>query len=265
MSGDEPAATRRLGWGFWSFIAFMTLLTALFVTLGVWQLNRLAEKEALIAAVAERLHLPPVEIPTVGQWGGLDAETFAYRPVKLTGTYRKDQTILVFTSLSEAKGKFSGPGYWAMTPLVLEGGGAIFVNRGFVPQSAAGNFIAAETGSSGVETVTGVALNPEMAGAFTPGPDRPSRIDWVRNPARLAASLNPPPDPLADYFVDADAGEPGAIPQGGETVVEFPNNHLGYAFTWFGFALITPVLLGFWVFRQIRPRPKNIAARGLNH
>ena len=48
-------------------------------------------------------------------------------------------------------------------------------------------------------------------------------------------------------------GLEGSLPQGGETVVEFPNNHLGYAITWFGFAVLTPVLLAFWIGRQLRP------------
>jgi surfeit locus 1 family protein len=59
--------------------------------------------------------------------------------------------------------------------------------------------------------------------------------------------------PLFGLTVDAPAGEAGALPQGGETVIEFPNNHFGYALTWFGFALLTPVLLAFWVYRQVRP------------
>ena len=36
----------------------------------------------------------------------------------------------------------------------------------------------------------------------------------------------------------------------GETVVEFPNNHLGYAYTWYGFAVVAVVMLGFWLWRQ---------------
>ena len=103
-----------------------------------------------------------------------------------------------------------------------------------------------------MQTLTGLALKPEAAGAFTPGPDTANRIEWVRDPVRLAAMAGIG-DPVFGLTVDAPAGEAGALPQGGETVIEFPNNHLGYALTWFGFALITPALLAFWVFRQLRP------------
>ncbi len=68
---------------------------------------------------------------------------------------------------------------------------------------------------------------------------------------RSPADLTPP---VAPIFVDLPAAAPGALPQGGETVLDFPNNHLGYVITWFGFALLVPFLLWFWVRRQRRGR-----------
>jgi surfeit locus 1 family protein len=255
---SDELAPRRLGFGFWSFIVFMLALTALFVSLGVWQVNRLAQKEALIATVDARLHLAPLTLPPVAEWGGLDPQTYSYRPVTVTGTFRNDQTVLVFTSLTEPRGKFSGPGYWVMTPLVLDGGGVVFVNRGFVPQSSGPDFATGVTGPTPSQTLTGVALLPETPGAFTPGPDRANRIEWIRDPQRLAAMIDPTLTPLAGFFIEAPAGEPGALPQGGETTIEFPNNHLGYAFTWFGFAILTPLLLAAWIWRQLRaPAPSS--------
>jgi len=245
-------ARRRLGLGFWSFILVMLALTGLFVWLGVWQLERLAEKEALIAEVDHQLTQKPYDLPPADQWGLIDLETYAYHPMNVTGHYLSDKTVLVFTSLSTAKGKFSGPGYWVMTPFVSDEGGTIFVNRGFIPQSSASSFAAGKGGADGPQSFTGIALKPEAAGAFTPGPDKAKRIEWIRDPIRLAA-IAEPPGPVFGLTLDAPAGDAGALPQGGETVIEFPNNHFGYALTWFGFALLTPVLLAYWVFRQLRP------------
>ena len=230
----------------------MLVLTGLFIWLGVWQVERLAEKEALIAQVDRQLTQPPYDLPPASQWDAIDIETYAYHLLTLTGHYLNDKSILVFTSLSDAKGKFSGPGYWVMTPFVPDGGGTVFVNRGFIPQSSASSFTNGGNGPEGEQSITGVALKPEAVGAFTPAADKANRIEWVRDPARLAAMADIS-GPLFGLTIDAPAGEPGALPQGGETVVEFPNNHFGYALTWFGFALITPVLLGFWVWRQMRP------------
>jgi surfeit locus 1 family protein len=233
----------------------MLALTGLFAWLGVWQMQRLAEKEALIAAVAERFDRPPTPLPPVAEWVGFDPEVYDYRPVSFRGRYLYDRTALVFTSLSEPRGRFGGPGYWVMTPVAIAGGGTVFVNRGFVPEQLADSYLSGGTGPVGEVEVTGIARKGEAASAFTPGPDATRRIEWVRDPARLAAFLGPEAGPVAPIYVDLPAGDPGALPQGGETVVEFPNNHFGYALTWFGFALLTPALLAFWIARQLR-RPQ---------
>ena len=187
---------------------------------------------------------------------GSNFETFAFHPVTASGHYLNDKTVLVFTSLSEPKGRYSGPGYWVMTPFALDAGGVAFINRGFIPQASASSFASGATGPVGDQTITGIALHPEATGPFTPGPDTANHIEWVRDPVRLAAMAGIS-DPLLPLTIDLPAGEAGALPQGGETLVEFPNNHLGYAFTWFGFALLTPALLAFWVYRQLRPAPKS--------
>jgi len=244
---------RRLGPGFWGFIVFMLALTGLFVWLGVWQVHRLAEKEALIAQVNRQLTQPPYDLPPAGQWGSGDVDTFAWHPVSASGQYVANGTVFVFTSLSEARGRYGGPGYWVMTPFAPAGGGTVFVNRGFIPQAAL-DTVRAMPLPTGPQTVTGIALAPQQADAFTPAPDTANGIEWVRDPVRLAAMAGIA-GPVFGLTLDAPAGAPGALPQGGETVVEFPNNHLGYALTWFGFALLTPALLAFWIWRQLRPAP----------
>lgn len=234
----------------WPFVAFMLVLMVLFVGLGVWQVERLGEKEALIADVASRLDLDPVPLPPQGEWVGFDPEVFNYRPVTVTGSWRPQETVLVFTSLGEARGQFSGPGYWVMTPLALEQGGTVFVNRGFVPQTSRAAFAGGGTLPDVSLTLTGIGRRPEATGLFTPGTDVANRIEWVRDPGRLELLAPESPRPVLPLTIDLPAGDTGALPQGGETQVSFPNNHLGYAITWFGFAALVPVLLAFWMRRQ---------------
>ena len=69
----EPAGGPRVAAGFWGFVAFMLALMVLFITLGIWQVERLGEKEALIANVAARMTLPPEPLPPVGEWPAFDA------------------------------------------------------------------------------------------------------------------------------------------------------------------------------------------------
>lgn len=238
------------------FVVLMLALTALFAGLALWQWQRLAEKQALIASVESRLTLPPVHLPAVSEWEATGAEFYDYRPLTISGTYVPEGTVLVFTSLATAKGQHSGPGYWVMTPFAADGGGTLFVNRGFVPQASGPAFAAGGATPSGTVTLTGIGRASERAGSFTPGTDVENRVEWVRDVERLARLAGPAAPPFAPVYLDLPAGDPGALPQGGETVVEFPNNHLGYALTWFGFALLTPVMLAFWLLRQ-RRRPAS--------
>lgn len=255
MSGQPGmAAPRHWRWSDLVFALLMLVLTGLFVALGLWQLQRLGEKEALVATVASRMDDAPVGLPDARAWAGTDWERFNYRPVILDGTFRLDDTVLVFTSLGSANGQYSGPGYWVMTPLQLAGGGSIFVNRGFVPQESGAAFASGGADPSGSVTLTGIGRLPEAASSFTPAADIAKRIEWVRDIDRLALLAEPDLVPFAPLYVDLPAGDAGSLPQGGETRLDFSNNHLGYAYTWFGFALITPALLLVWLFAGRRPR-----------
>ena len=252
MSKADIASRRRLGWTDWLFTVLMLALAVTCLFLGNWQMQRLGEKEALIAAVDQRLTADPVPAPTSGEWENLDLDAWNFVPVSVTGTYRYTQTVTVFTSLADARGRFSGPGYWVVTPFELDTGGTVFVNRGFVPQemqeqAALGDLHGDDDGSV---TVVGLFRPGEQAGFMVPEANMSDRIEWVRDPQRLAAMVDPALAPVAPFYIDLLAGAEGDLPQGGETVLSFTNNHLGYAFTWFGFAVVAVAMLGVWLWRQ---------------
>ncbi len=239
----------KLGTREWIFVAVMVALAAVCAWLGTWQMQRLAEKEALIAAVDERLDAEPIPVPAAQSWPALDVDALNFQPVSLTGAFRYNQTMTVFTSLANARGPAEGVGYWVVTPFVLSEGGTVFVNRGFVPEDFQEAAVTDSEGGETQVTITGLLRPAEKASFITPGPDMSNRTEWVRDPERLAQMVDPALAPFAPFYVDLPAGPPGELPQGGETVVEFPNNHLGYAYTWYGFAIVAVVMLGFWLAR----------------
>jgi surfeit locus 1 family protein len=249
---SEVAPSRR--WRNLVFVLLMLALTGVFLWLGYWQLQRLDEKQALMATVAERMDSAPLPLPPVADWEMVGWDRYDYQPVRVTGSFRHEATVLVFTSLAAAKGRHSGPGYWVMTPFELEAGGTVYVNSGFVPDSSRTAFADGGAGPTGTLSLVGIARRSEEASSFTPDPDSARGLDWIRNAERLALQAEADLAPLAPIFIDLPAGEAGALPQGGETVLTFTNNHLGYAITWFGFALITPILLLVWMRAQRRQR-----------
>ncbi|MGO4870513.1 MAG: SURF1 family protein [Roseiarcus sp.] len=208
---------------------------ALLVGLGVWQLRRLAWKEALIAAVETRVHAAPVDLPAEADWPGLKAANFEYRHVRVAGVYDANRQALVFRALSNPRGRYGGPGYLVMTPLRLANGAEVLVNRGFVPQDRKDEALL--IGSEAGETVVdGLMRSSEARTWFTPADD-PKRGQWfTRDVQAIAGAMGL--SRCAPFSIDADAGaDPAALPEGGETIVDFPNNHLSYAATWFGMAL----------------------------
>jgi surfeit locus 1 family protein len=247
MTETKPGLSAAMTW---IFVGMMLALAAACVWLGSWQMQRLAEKEALIAAVDARLGADPIPVPPAEQWSGLDLEMLNFQPVSMTGAFRYNQTVTVFTSLANAQGMASGPGFWVVTPFVLADGGSVFVNRGFIPEALQAAAVSDPEGDGGQVAISGLLRPGEAAGFMTPAPDTSNRIEWVRDPQRLADMVDPTLAPFAPFYVDLPAGAPGELPQGGETVIEFPNNHLGYAYTWYGFAIVAVVMLGFWLARQ---------------
>lgn len=233
------------------FVVAMTALTILFVVLGLWQMQRLDEKLTRIHAIESRSELSPQPLPPVSEWATTDPDNVDYLPIRATGTFDHAQTVFVFTSLSEPRGRYSGPGYLVIAPFST-GGGTILVNRGFVPQDLQNQFAGGGGGPEGEVTITGLLRKDETVNSFTPPSDFAQRTEWVRNVERIAAFLDPVPTQLAPFMIDQSAGEAGALPQGGETRLRLTNRHFEYALTWFSLAALTPLMLIVWWVRERR-------------
>ncbi len=210
------------------------ILFALLCGLGVWQLERLQWKLALIAEVNGHMAAPPVSLDRVLTMPPGDAQ---YRHVTLSGRFDHAHEAYVFTA---AEGE---PVYHVLTPLRADDGRVLMVDRGAVPKDRLSPATRAQGNPEGETRVTGVWRTPDAPGFFTPAPDRTHRIWYARDLADIAAADGV--TLAAPVVVEADATpNPGGWPKGGQTVVSFRNAHLSYAVTWFGLAL---VLLGVWL------------------
>ena len=227
------------------------------VGLGVWQLQRLAWKEALIAAIAERSQASPVPPPAPAEWLALEPNAYDYRSVTVTGVFEHDKEALVFRILEGGKGVISAPGFLALTPLRLADGAAVIVNRGFVPQDLRDKSRRAAGQVAGEVTVTGLMRPPEPRNFFTPADDPAKGLWYTRDPAAIARALDIAR--AAPFTIDADAApNPGGWPQGGHTVLAIKNDHLVYALTWFGLALTLVAVFGVFVRRRIKGSLQNL-------
>ncbi|HYD15951.1 MAG TPA: SURF1 family protein [Hyphomicrobium sp.] len=249
MSTQDPMPRRS---GVRSLIpaAVMTLIALpILIGLGVWQMQRLAWKEGLIASIAEGIaHAPvPLEQPA-DAWK--DLATKEYWPVSVVGHFRHQDEKRLFASDN------GDMGWHIYTPLETQGGKILFVNRGFVPEALKDPASRAAGQIDGEVTVRGLIRKPGVHGWFEPDPDQARNIWYWRDLTDMVASL-PPKDQerVLPFFVDATAelANPGGWPKGGVTRLDIPNRHLEYALTWFGLAGALAAVFAVYAWTRLRP------------
>ena len=207
------------------------LACAVFVALGVWQVERRAWKLGLMERVATRVHAPAVAAPGPAEWPQVAAVSHEYRHVRIAGTFLHDRETRV-QAVTEL-----GAGYWVLTPLQSADGHAVLVNRGFVPPELRERESRRASESAGPVEVTGLLRLTEPGGGFLRRNDAGTDRWHSRDVAAIAAARGL--SGVAPYFIDADRQDAGgAGPVGGLTVIAFRNHHAGYAFTWFTLALM---------------------------
>jgi surfeit locus 1 family protein len=212
------------------------LAIASFVALGLWQLDRAAEKARQAAELRTQAQLPALAL---GQ-DLVAAEPLRYRDLSATGVYEADGQILL-----EARHHGGKTGFQVVTPLRIDGGDTlVLVNRGWIPGDVRGGPTVAPV-PAGMVSVTGPAHIPAPpALALHSGPDAATAwggrwpyltIDLYR------ATVSHPVQPVVILLDPSNEGGfvrewPREMPKEGM--------HLGYAVQWFAFALIG---LAIWV------------------
>ncbi len=238
-----PAARRKLP--VFTGIAVLIAL-AILISLGTWQVERLYWKEGLLADIAARRNAAPLQLADIEQMlsSGTDIE---YRPVTVTGRYvnNKERHFLA-TWRGEA-------GFYIYTPLELADGRYLFVNRGFVPYENKEPEMRMQGQLTGEQSVTGLARN-RLSGKpswVVPDNDIAKNIFYWKDIDAMASSDGFDVSKVVPFFVDADSTpNPKGFPIGGVTEIDLPNNHLEYAFTWYGLAAVLVVVVALSWFRK---------------
>lgn len=211
------------------------LIFALLCGLGTWQLERLQWKLALIARVNSHMAAAPVTLDQILRMSPDEAQ---YRHVTLSGRFDNSKEAYAFGT--DAAG---APVYHVLTPFRTEDGRVLMVDRGVVPEEKLDPKSRVAGNADGGTEVTGVWRVPDPPGLFTPAPNLQKRLWFSRDVVAMAAAGQV--SLAAPVVIEADATpNPGGLPRGGQTVVSFRNQHLSYAITWYGLAL---VLLGVWL------------------
>ena len=247
---NETASRRDFG-----FSLFTLVMLAVFIGLGVWQLERRVEKHALIAALTERLADEPVPLPLPSEWDKLTPPKDEFRRVRFTASYTGGPDAMVFSSGSAVREDVSGPGTWAFMPARLQSGQIVVINAGFV-QNMMQDRAQQDRAVSHLVTgkpadLTGYIRFPRKAGILTPAPSPAKRLWFTRDHLEMSRLLGW--GEVAPFYVDLELPvPPNGVPSPGPLHVHLKDDHMQYAITWF--TLAGAVLIAFFVWLRGKRR-----------
>jgi surfeit locus 1 family protein len=220
-------------------------VAALFARLGVWQVHRLHERQALNAELVSRMSLPPATVAELPS----DTALAAYRLVKVTGRYDYDHQIIL-----TGRSRSGAPGVNIVTPLIPDSGGtAVLVNHGFVYSPDAATISIPTWNEPEHATVEGYVRPVPVRESSDPRSESNPMAWRDLDSAMLANTI---PYPVARmYVVDL---EPGDRALGARARLSAPSlsegSHKSYAIQWFSFAGIALYGVVYLVWLESRKR-----------
>jgi surfeit locus 1 family protein len=203
---------------------------AVLVGLGLWQLDRQAWKEAILAEIEGRITADPVALPAAP-----DPTTDRYLPVAASGAF-SGTSVKVLVSTRD-----DGAGYRIVSAFLTGDGRRIMVDEGFVPDDGA-----IHPGAATGVTVTGNLHWPDEVDRWTPEPDMSEDLFFARDVPAMAAALGAEPVLIVARAVEGVDPRARPMPVG---VGGIPNNHFGYAVQWFGMAAVWAGMTVFLLWR----------------
>ncbi len=220
----------------WRLVLVSVLLVPLFVGLGFWQLARAEEKEQIAAHWELQRQQPPADLASVDPAD----PNLAYRPVQLRGEYLAGRDFLLDNRVRDRR-----YGVEVLSPLRLEDGRLVLVNRGWLAADPARRELPAVPPAGGELLLQGyVYVQPGES--YTLGQDDTSG-DWPRlvqalDMPLLAAALEAE---LWPYTVRLSAGSATALRADWPLLNLRPEKHGAYALQWFAMAAVL-ALFALW-------------------
>lgn len=243
----------------WIFTTLLVIVAVgVMVRLGIWQLERLAQRQTANALIAAQLANPPIDLAAALANGSLAPQQLndmEYRSVILRGEYRPAEQIILRNQIWEEQ----LPGSHLLTPLVLQGTDyVVLVDRGWIPLSELDPAGWHKYDLGGPVEVEGVLQKSQDARRF--GAPDPTAAPGVAVPAwnavrieRLANQVSG--NLLPAYVLMTPPAGQSAQSSPPLASVETPDlsegSHMSYALQWFSFAATLTLGYPFFVRKQL--------------
>lgn len=216
----------------------------LFCSLGLWQLERAHEKEAMLAHYAAMEKAQPISFT-----GNLPEQ---YQKIYFQGHY--DPRIIF---LLDNQFYHHQLGYEVIEPFILNNQHIILVSRGWIKAPTDRNESPVITIPTGLREISGTVYFPSkshLTQALMEDKSWPdahyqiTRIEYIdiqRLQERLHATVYP-------FIVRLSPTEPNGFVRDWSLVSMPPERHKGYAIQWFAMALVAFIIGGIFLYRSSR-------------
>lgn len=237
----RPSSFKR-----WGMIVTGIVGVAVLVGLCIWQVQRLAWKEGVIAQLEARLAEPPKALPET-----FDPDRQEFSRVRINGRFSGEMGQHGFADAPLLTSrKFIGPGYRIIQPFDLTDGRRIMVDRGFAPvetKNQRGIASRPTPAPDGVVEIVGALRWPEVSSDQAYGTN--DNVWTARDLSTMAQLFGAEPALVVAETSTAVGDWPKADPI---RAVNVRNNHLEYAITWAALAIGWAIMTGYLIFRPDR-------------
>ncbi|ELR64041.1 Cytochrome oxidase biogenesis protein Surf1, facilitates heme A insertion [Photobacterium marinum] len=222
---------RRIG-----FILFTVVVLATLVKLGLWQMSRAQEKQALSSALkyrSEQMYYSLDSLPSDPRWYGLT----------LRGAFDHSRAVLLDNQTYQGR-----VGYHVLYPFAADGAW-VLVNLGWIAAPAYREQIPVLPEHHGELRLAGVIAPPsglielKQAPLVAEWPLRVQNLNIQKLSEKMELALLP-------WVLQIDPEHPVALQQTWTPVVTGPHKHYAYALQWFLMAAAIFALAGWWLKRS---------------
>jgi cytochrome oxidase assembly protein ShyY1 len=223
-----------------------------FSVLAPWQLGKNTKTSRENSQIANSLTADAVPLKTFLPQQNSSASDAQWRRVTATGHYLPDQQVLARLRVIDGD-----PAFEVLTPFAVDGGPVVLVDRGYVRPEQGSKVPAIASPPQGTVTITARLRDSEaVAQGKDPFRENGTQQVYSINTAQISALTRVP---LAVSYVQLVEGQPGGL-----GVLQLPHldsgPFLSYGIQWIAFGIIAPILLGYFVYAEIRQRRGERAA-----
>ena len=205
-----------------SFAVLLGLSGVIFLcSLGIWQVQRMFEKRGQLDAMTAGISSPAVPVPAI-----FDPEKDRYRPVTVSGRFT-GEVLYVLSGQPMV-----GAGVQVIAVLQTVDNRRLLIDRGFLQDDDKAKALTATD-----VDLLGNMMWPRDSNQYTPPPDPKTGLWFGRDAVAMAAKLNTEAVIIVARTPTGDGIEAMPI-----DTASIPNDHWGYAITWFSLAFVWAVM-----------------------